>query len=70
MVKDQTSLPVSSSKARSLPSSRVAMKIKPPAVTTGPLRGIMMPPPCTPCAVDAGESPTGICHLMVPSFKS
>lgn len=65
----QISLPVCSSKACGLPSSRVAMMIGTPAVTTRPFLGIIKAPPFTSCRVAAGESPSVVTHLIVPSSE-
>src|SRR5262245_5571563 len=60
----QRTLPVSWSYARSLRSDEVPTKSRPPAVTTGPPRGAWLP------AAIPGNSPSGICHRMVPLFRS
>src|SRR5690348_1064829 len=47
------------------------MKIKPPAVTTGPpdvARGA--PVPVRPRFASSVEVARGVCHLIVPSFRS
>src|SRR5262245_37713526 len=47
------------------------MKISPPAVATIPLRvGWYVPVFLIPFAASDGTTPSGTCHLIVPSFRS
>ena len=66
---DQSTLPVSTSNAR-ICRSRVPVKTRPPAVTTGPTFGKWLPVFLMPFAASSSTSPSGICHLIVPRFRS
>ena len=55
-----------------MPSAFVPIKIRPPAVTTGPLRWTRraLPVFLMPFSASARTVPSGARHAMVPSFKS
>ena len=57
-------------RARGSSRSRVPVKISPPAVTTGPTFGKCAPVFVMPFAASSGTSPSGICHVIVPAFRS
>ena len=46
------------------------MNTSPPAVTTGPTFGKWLPVFVMPFAASSSTSPSGICYLIVPWFRS